>query len=153
LENSLKTKKFHACGKVWYNGNREKTETEKGDMAMNVALTKQERLKDLQVERDLTLVKFYDVSADYLLGLTESKNHPNPDLAKLHLSDTMIELLKSGAINTRLLFEMAAHRDFVKLLADIEIYVDGIASIIRDIKKAHRQDSTCAPETDFVREL
>ncbi|MEY8353506.1 hypothetical protein AALB39_09145 [Lachnospiraceae bacterium 54-53] len=41
----------------------------------------------------------------------------------------MIELLKSGNINTRLLCEMAVHRDFVKLLADIEIYVDGIASM------------------------
>lgn len=41
----------------------------------------------------------------------------------------MIDLLKSGTINTRLLCEMAAHRDFVKLLADIEIYVDGIASM------------------------
>ena len=35
----------------------------------------------------------------------------------------MIELLKNGNINTRLFCEMAAHRDFVKLLADIEIYV------------------------------
>ena len=41
----------------------------------------------------------------------------------------MIELLKSGNINTRLLCEMAVHKDFVKLLADIEIYVDGIASM------------------------
>ncbi|WP_429147713.1 helix-turn-helix domain-containing protein [Anaerotaenia torta] len=129
---------------------------------MNAALTIQERLKDLRVERGLTLeqleqrtgisksalgnyetedykdishtsivtlAKFYGVSADYLLGLTESKNHPNTDLAELHLSDTMIELLKSGAINARLFCEMAAHRDFVKLLADIEIYVDGIASM------------------------
>lgn len=70
-----------------------------------------------------------EASADYLLGLTENKNHPNPDLAELHLSDTIIELLKGGNINTRLLCEMAAHRDFVKLLADIEIYVDCIASM------------------------
>lgn len=40
----------------------------------------------------------------------------------------MIELLKSGRINTVLLCEMAAHPDFVKLLADMEIYVDGIAA-------------------------
>lgn len=127
---------------------------------MNVALTIQEKLKDLRVERGLTLeqleqwtcisksalgnyetedykdishtsivtlAKFYGVSADYLLGLTETKNHPNADLVELHLSDGMIHLLKSGNINTRLLCEMAAHKDFVKLLADIEIYVDGIA--------------------------
>ena len=129
---------------------------------MNTALTIQERLKDLRVERGLTLeqleqrtnisksalgnyenedykdishasivtlAKFYGVSADYLLGLTETKNHPNADLSELHLSDEMIELLKSGKINTRLLCEIAAHRDFVNLLADIEIYMDGIASM------------------------
>lgn len=206
---------------------------------MNVALTIQERLKDLRVERGLTLeqleqrtgisksalgnyetedykdishtsivtlAKFYGVSADYLLGLTETKNHPNAVLAELHLSDGMIELLKSGNINTRLLCEMAAHKDFVKLLADIEIYVDGIASmqvqnlnalvdmarveitekyqpgedshirllnaehieedtyfqnvvhsdmdsIIKDIKEAHKSDSTSAPDTTAAKEI
>ena len=77
----------------------------------------------------MTLMRFYDVSTDFLLGLAESKNHPNADLSELHLSDTMIELLKSGKINTRLLCEMAAHKDFVRLLAGIEIYVDGIATM------------------------
>ena len=113
-------------------------------------LTIQERLKDLRVERGLTLeqlaeqtglsksalgsyeaiklAKFYGVTADYLLGLSETKNHANADLADLHLRDEVIELLKSGRINTVLLCEMAAHPDFVKLLADMEIYVDGIAA-------------------------
>ena len=94
-----------------------------------MALTIQERLKDLRVERGLTLeqlaeqthlsksalgsyeaedfkdishyaliklAKFYGVTADYLLGLSQTRNHPNADLAELRLSDDMIELLKSG---------------------------------------------------------
>ena len=77
-------------------------------------LSTQERLKDLRVERGLTLeqlaeqthlsksalgsyeaddfkdishyaliklAKFYRVTADYLLGLSETKNYPNADLA------------------------------------------------------------------------
>lgn len=77
---------------------------------MNTTLTIQEKLKDLRVERRLTLeqlaeqtglsksalgkyenddfkdispfaivtlAKFYGVSTDYLLGMTEQKNHPN----------------------------------------------------------------------------
>lgn len=207
---------------------------------MNVALTIQEKLKDLRVERGLTLeqlekqtgisrsalgqyendeykdishtsivtlAKFYGVSADYLLGLTENKNHSNTGLAELHLSDTMIELLKNEKINTRLLCELAAHKEFVKLLADIEIYVDGIAAmqiqslnstvdltrteimeryqpgehdrtlltleaahinedlyfgqriyedmldILRDIKAAHKQDNTSAPETPVASQI
>ena len=92
-------------------------------------LSIQERLKDLRVERGLTLeqlaeqthlsksalgsyegdkfkdishyalielAKFYEVTVDYLLGRSQTRNHPNADLADLHLSDDMIELLKAG---------------------------------------------------------
>ena len=125
-----------------------------------MALTIQERLKDLRVERGSTLeqlaeqthlsksalgsyeaedfkdishyaiiklAKFYGVTADYLLGLSETKNHPNTDLADLHLSDGMIELLKSGLVDNSLLCELATHPDFPRLMADLEIYVNGIA--------------------------
>ncbi len=129
---------------------------------MNITLTIQEKLKDLRVERGLTLeqlaeqtgisksalgkyenddykdispfnlatlAKFYGVSADYLLGLSEQKNHSNTELKELHLSDDMLDLLKSGKINNRLLCEIAKHENFIKLLTDIEIYVDRIASM------------------------
>ena len=124
-------------------------------------LSIQERLKDLRVERGLTLeqlaeqthlsksalgsyegdkfkdishyalielAKFYEVTVDYLLGRSQTKNHPNADLADLRLSDDMIDLLKNGRIDTALFCELATHRDFVKLLADIEIYVNGVAA-------------------------
>ena len=125
-----------------------------------MALTIQERLKDLRVERGLTLeqlaeqthlsksalgsyeaedfkdishyaliklAKFYGVTADYLLGLSETKNHPNADLADLRLSDDMIELLKSGLVNNSLLCELAMHPAFPRFMADLEIYVNGVA--------------------------
>lgn len=38
----------------------------------------------------------------------------------LRLSDTMIELLKEGKIDTALLCELAEYPDFVKLMADKE---------------------------------
>ena len=123
-------------------------------------LSIQERLKDLRVERGLTLeqlaeqthlsksalgsyegdnfkdishyalielAKFYEVTVDYLLGRSQTKNHPNADLADLRLSDDMIELLKSGRVDTSLLCELAVHPDFPRLMADLEIYVNGIA--------------------------
>ena len=126
-----------------------------------MALSIQERLKDLRVERRfaleqlaeqthlsksalgsyeadnfkdishyalIKLAKFYGVTADYLLGRSQTRNHPNADLADLHLSDDMIDLLKNGRIDTALFCELATHRDFVKLLADIEIYVNGVAA-------------------------
>ena len=100
-------------------------------------LSIQERLKDLRVERGLTLeqlaeqthlsksalgsyegdnfkdishyalielAKFYEVTVDYLLGRSQTKNHPNANLADLRLSDDMIELLKSGRVDNSPMF-------------------------------------------------
>ena len=99
---------------------------------MQVKLTIQERLKDLRVERGLTLeqlaeqtglsksalgkyeaddfkdispfsiitlAKFYGVSTDYLLGMTETKNHPDTELDALHLGDDAIEVLRLSLIH------------------------------------------------------
>jgi transcriptional regulator with XRE-family HTH domain len=85
--------------------------------------------KDISHRSIVALARFYGVSADYLLGLTEIKNHPNAALDELHLSDEMIEALKSEAFNPRLLCEMAAHPEFIKFLTDAEIYVDGLAAM------------------------
>lgn len=129
---------------------------------MQPKLTIQERLKDLRVERSLTLeqlsaetgisksalgkyeaddfkdispfsmvelAKFYGVSTDYLLGLTEQKNHPNTELEALHLGDDAIEVLRTGKFNHRLLSELICHKDFQRFMLDAEIYVDRIADM------------------------
>ena len=66
--------------------------------------------KDISPFAIATLADFYGVSTDYLMGLTENKNHPNTELQSLHLSDDMVELLSSGKINNRLLCELADDR-------------------------------------------
>lgn len=129
---------------------------------MNTTLTIQEKLKDLRVERRLTLeqlaeqtglsksalgkyenddfkdispfaivtlAKFYGVSTDYLLGMTEQKNHPNAELNALHLSDDAIDVLKEGKFNKRLLSEIICHKDFQRMMLDSEIFVDRIADM------------------------
>jgi transcriptional regulator with XRE-family HTH domain len=129
---------------------------------MQPKLTIQERLKDLRVERSLTLeqlsaetgisksalgkyeaddfkdispfsmvelAKFYGVSTDYLLGLTEQKNHPNTELDALDLGDDAIEVLRTGKFNHRLLSELICHKDFQRFMLDAEIYVDRIADM------------------------
>ena len=133
-----------------------------------MALTIQERLKDLRVECGLTLeqlaeqthlsksalgsyegdnlkdishhaliqlAKVYEVTVDYLLGRSKTKNHPNADLADLRLSDDMIELLKSGRVDNSLLCELAVHPDFPRLMADLEIYVNGTA--VKQVQSAN----------------
>lgn len=87
-----------------------------------------DELKEISHKSLVELAKFYGVSADYILCLTENRNPPNTEFTELHLSDDMVELLKSGRINNRLLCEIATHEDFVTLMTDTEIYVDGIAT-------------------------
>ena len=60
---------------------------------------------------------------------------PNADLADLRLSDGMIDLLKSGQVDNALLCELAAHPDFIKLMADLEIYVNGTA--VKQVQSAN----------------
>lgn len=82
------------------------------------------------------LAKFYGVSTDYLLCMTENRNHPNTALTELHLSDEMVDLFRSGRINNRLLCEIAVNDKFEKLMTDTEIYIDGHATAhLRDMNE------------------
>ena len=94
-----------------------------------------EDFKDISHYALIKLAKFYSVTADYLLGLSETKNHPNADLADLRVSDDMIELLKSGLVDNFLLCELAVHPDFPRLMADLEIYVNGTA--VKQVQSAN----------------
>ena len=76
-----------------------------------------------------TLANFYGVTSDYLLGLVENKNRPDAALADLHLSDEAVDILKSGELNNRLFCELITHPEFPRLMADMEIYVDGMVSM------------------------
>ncbi len=59
-----------------------------------------------------TLARYYDVSADYLFGLTDLQQHRNTEIDKLRLSEEAIAVLKSGMLNNRLISEFIAHEDF-----------------------------------------
>ena len=85
--------------------------------------------KDISPYAIVTLAEFYGVSTDYLLGLTETKNHPNTTLDELHLSDGAIDILKSGKLNNRLICEILCHENFRRLLVDSEVFVDRIAEM------------------------
>lgn len=75
------------------------------------------------------LAKFYDVSLEWLAGTTEVREGSQTNIDELMLDDETINLLKSGRFNNRLLCEIIKHPDFVKLMTDTEIYVDGIATM------------------------
>ena len=140
-----------------------------GFVCMKTSITVQERLKDLRVERRLSLdelaertgisraalgnyenddfreishgnivalAKFYGVTTDYLLCVSEDRDAENSDMdiSDLHLSGDAMDMLKSNRFNNRLLSEIITHDAFVKFIADAEIYVDGIATMrIKDL--------------------
>ena len=85
--------------------------------------------KDISPYSILLLADYYGVSCDYLMGRTETKNHPNTALHELHLSDASIDVLKTGKFNHRLLSELICHKDFQRFMLDAEIYVDRIADM------------------------
>lgn len=99
-----------------------------------------EDYKEINHGNLVTLADFYGVSVDYLLCRTENRKLPNVPLAELHLSDKMVELLKSGNINNRLLCEIATNDKFVRLMTDVEIYIDGHATArFRTLNKSLEQ--------------
>ena len=92
----------------------------------------------------ILLADFYGVSLDYLFCRTENRAEINTPLRELHLSDEMVALLKSGRINNRLLCELATHKDFPRLMADITIMVDRIADMriqqLNEVMESTRQE-------------
>jgi len=72
----------------------------------------------------ITLAKFYGVSTDYILGLTEEKTPASSGTENQYFSQEMLNYLKSNKINRRLLSELIMHKDFRRLMTDLEIVVD-----------------------------
>jgi len=81
------------------------------------ALSKYESddVTDLSIYAVTTLAEFYDVTTDYLLGVTENKKRPDAVLSDLHLSDGAVDVLRNG-------------KNFQRFMTDLEIYVDGYVS-------------------------
>ena len=72
--------------------------------------------KDMSPFNVVKLAKFYEVSTDYLLCVTDNKNHPDTELDALHLSDAAVDVLKTGRFNHRLLSELICHKDFRRFM-------------------------------------
>ena len=84
--------------------------------------------KDISLHAIMELAKFYGVTTDYLLGLMETKRISNVDASSLHLSDELIEILRSEQLNVSMLNEIAVQPGFERLLVDLEIYANGLAT-------------------------
>ena len=85
--------------------------------------------KEIPHRNLVVLTKYYEMSTDYPLGLSENKQLGNISLSDLRLNDAALTLLKERKINTLLLSKLITHEQFRKLMLDLEIYVDGLADM------------------------
>ena len=69
--------------------------------------------------------RYFNVTSDYLLGLTDIRNQPNAEIHELHLTGRALEKLKNQEINPWLLSDIIEHDQFNSLMMDASIYVDG----------------------------
>ena len=130
--------------------------------------------KDISPFAIATLAEFYGVSTDYLMGLSENKNHPNTELQALHLRD--IEIFVDRIADMRIaqmnLVLEATRQEVIRSHApgDNDLYVrtlelgqvqesdffshtihDDLDSIVQDIRQAHVTDRTTAdPQPSFT---
>jgi transcriptional regulator with XRE-family HTH domain len=70
------------------------------------------------------LAKFYGVSADYLMDMTDNRKYKLVGINELSLSDEAVEVLNGKKLNNRLISELLGHEDFPKLLSAMEVYID-----------------------------
>ncbi len=70
------------------------------------------------------LAKFYKVSADYLFGLTDNRQHRNVAIDDLRLTDAAVETLKERKLNNRLVSELISHPTAPQLFSVMEVYID-----------------------------
>jgi transcriptional regulator with XRE-family HTH domain len=76
-------------------------------------------LQDIKI-----LAELYNVSLDYLSGITDNRQHRHIEVDKLRLTDQAIEVLSNGKLNNRLISELLSHPGFPQLLSSMEIYID-----------------------------
>lgn len=70
----------------------------------------------------IKLANFFNVSTDYLLGLTNVKFKKNVELSELGLSNKELFALLSGSVNGPLLSRIIEHPHFVTLLDTADAY-------------------------------
>lgn len=77
----------------------------------------------------MKLAEYYGVTTDYLMGVSNLEKEADAEIQELRLTHGALDVLKSGGFNRALLSEIMCHKDFQRLMVDMEIFVDHIASM------------------------
>ncbi len=76
----------------------------------------------------IKLAKAFDVSTDYILGLTTISEPKSRDISELGLSEGAVTVLATGKIDARVLNHLVEHKTFPYLLFLIKTYFDNSIS-------------------------
>lgn len=63
------------------------------------------------------------------MGMSNLEKEADAEIYELRLTNKALNVLKSGYFSGKLLSEIICHRDFPRLMTDMEIFVDHIASM------------------------
>ncbi len=85
--------------------------------------------KDISPFSIVKLAKFYGVTTDYLMGVSNLEKEADTEIQELRLTNEALNALKTGGFSGTLLSEIISHRDFQRLMVDIEIFADHIAGM------------------------
>ena len=85
--------------------------------------------KDISPFSIVKLAEFYGVTTDYLMGVSNLEKEADMEIQELRLTNDALNVLKSGGFSGVLLSEVICHKDFQRLMVDMEIFVDHIASM------------------------
>ena len=85
--------------------------------------------KDISPFSIVKLAKFYGVTTDYLMGVSNLEKEADSEIQELRLTNETLNVLKNGHFNGKLLSEIISHTNFPQLMTDMEIFVDHIASM------------------------
>ena len=70
----------------------------------------------------IRLAEVFDVSADYLLGLTDVRTKKNLDIAQLNISEEAAIQLANGKLDLEMLSRLLVHKEFAKVLFLMRAY-------------------------------
>lgn len=85
--------------------------------------------KDISPFSIVKLAKFYGVTTDYLMGVSNLEKEADAEIQELRLTNEALNVLKNGHFSGKLLSEVICHDDFPRLMTDMEIFVNQIASM------------------------
>jgi transcriptional regulator with XRE-family HTH domain len=81
--------------------------------------------KNISHKDIITLAKYYNVTTDYLLGVSDIRFRKDVELEELGLSHKALLRLMSGKVNTELLSRIIENRYFIQFMDVAEAYFEG----------------------------